>query len=409
MENKINIAELLKDCPRDMELDCTIYEDVYFDYVDELNIIHCYIKNKGFKTSITFNQYGTPNSNIKSKCVIFPKGKTTWEGFVPPIEFKDGDILYTRYGCDDVNGYIFIFESITENTHVNSYLHLVRDELRITKAWLTVCDDKYLRLATEEEKQKLFDAIKANGYKWNPETKTLEKLIEPEFKIGDKIHFWTIQDAKDGDVIFYDDGWTCIFKRIHGIWFNSYCFITSDGEFYMGYHEHSVNSGNAHLATKEQCNLFFQKIKEAGYKWNPETKTLEKLVTIFKIGDRIRHKDSGIYCTLGEYSEGISAYRTDIGLSLTYKDLEHWELFSAPDKFDINTLIPFESRVLVRDTDRESWLPAEFGFFDECEETGENYNTVGGRFWKQCIPYEGNEYLINTTNDCDEFYKTWKK
>jgi hypothetical protein len=42
-------------------------------------------------------------------------------------------------------------------------------------------------LATEEEKQKLFKAIKDNGYKWNSETKTLEKLIEPKFKVGDKI------------------------------------------------------------------------------------------------------------------------------------------------------------------------------------------------------------------------------
>lgn len=31
MENKINIVELLKDCPQGMELDCTMYEDVYFD------------------------------------------------------------------------------------------------------------------------------------------------------------------------------------------------------------------------------------------------------------------------------------------------------------------------------------------------------------------------------------------
>ena len=37
MKNKINIAELLHNCPKGMELDCTMYEDVYFDYVDELN------------------------------------------------------------------------------------------------------------------------------------------------------------------------------------------------------------------------------------------------------------------------------------------------------------------------------------------------------------------------------------
>lgn len=26
----------------------------------------------------------------------------------------------------------------------------------------------------------------------------------------------------------------------------------------------------------------------------------------------------------------------------------------------------------------------------------------------QCIPYEGNEHLLGKTDDCDEFYKTWK-
>lgn len=100
-----------------------------------------------------------------------------------------------------------------------------------------------------------------------------------EFNYHKNGHLWTIQDAKDGDVIFYDDGWTCIFKCIHGIWYSSYCFITSDGEFHTGYETHAVDStinGNAHPATKEQCDLLFQKIKEAGYKWNPEVKTLEK-------------------------------------------------------------------------------------------------------------------------------------
>lgn len=43
------------------------------------------------------------------------------------------------------------------------------------------------RLATEEEKATLFQAIKDNGYKWNDTTKTLEKVIEPKFKVGNRI------------------------------------------------------------------------------------------------------------------------------------------------------------------------------------------------------------------------------
>ena len=95
----------------------------------------------------------------------------------------------------------------------------------------------------------------------------------------DKMHLWTIQDVRDGDVIFYDEGWICIFKCIHGIWYSSYCFITNDGEFHTGYERYVVDStihGNAHPATKEQRDFLFQKIKEAGYEWDSEKKELKK-------------------------------------------------------------------------------------------------------------------------------------
>lgn len=186
---KINIAEILKNCPTGMELDCTMYEDVYFDYVDELNNIRCYIQQKFNKTSVIFNQDGTPNSHTKSKCVIFPKGETTWEGFAPPCKFKDGDIIS--------NGrYVAIFHKTGKpEGYVNSnvvYYHCWYNNKYTYKEFKSKidfgigCIEEY-KYATEKEKQKLFDAIKLHGYKWNPETKTLEKLIEPKFKVGDKV------------------------------------------------------------------------------------------------------------------------------------------------------------------------------------------------------------------------------
>lgn len=308
MENKINIVELLKDCPSGMELDCTMYENVYFDKIyDEycLYQIGCYTINDGVRNSINFTKYGEFNTMRIAKCVIFPKGKTTWGGFVPPCKFKDGDIVYT---CnDDKDEYIFIFESITENTHVNSYLH-IKDgyDLRISKVWLTNCDDKYLRLATKEEKEKLFKAIKDNGYRWNPETKTLEKLIEPKFKVGD-----VIQDID----------------------------------------------------------------------------TYKVKITEVNIEDECYGYESMI-------AKGIG--------SISFNEQDNWEL--VPSKFDINTLKPFESKVLVRDYDDRMWNPAFWGKY--LEDSKYSYLTSGGCY-KQCIPYEGNEYLLGTNNDCDNFYKTW--
>lgn len=95
----------------------------------------------------------------------------------------------------------------------------------------------------------------------------------------DEIHLWTIQDAKDGDVIFYDEGWICIFKCIHGIWYSSYCFITDDGEFHTGYERHAVDStihGNAHPATKEHRDILMKAMNDAGYEWYAEKKELKK-------------------------------------------------------------------------------------------------------------------------------------
>jgi hypothetical protein len=185
MENRINIAELLKDCPKGMELDCLMYEGVVFDCIayEYLLPIRCCIRNpKGGYDICHFTEYGCWSNIDSAKCVIFPKGKTTWEGFVSPKpEFKCGDVL----ACDCSNGdsQLFIFKEYDDDNNTVCYLFLDTDgTLDIDEfAW------KIDRLATEEEKQKLFDAIKENGYKWNAETKTLEKLVEPKFNVGDVI------------------------------------------------------------------------------------------------------------------------------------------------------------------------------------------------------------------------------
>lgn len=181
MENKINVAELLKDCPEGMELDSTLFDDIYFDCIDDVcDIIKCYIQESKHKIGISFDKYGHYSNISKSKCVIFPKGKTTWEGFVPPCQFKDGDIVYVKTKGHNQNEFIIIFQGI-RNDHIQKYVCFAYQMLSTCKA--AVChlvDVEFMRLATEEEKQKLFDAIKDNGYRWNPKTKTLEKLITPK-------------------------------------------------------------------------------------------------------------------------------------------------------------------------------------------------------------------------------------
>ena len=59
MENKINIAELLRNCPKGMELDCTVFENLTFEEIDEVNSrILCNIQGNNGKLGISFNKFG---------------------------------------------------------------------------------------------------------------------------------------------------------------------------------------------------------------------------------------------------------------------------------------------------------------------------------------------------------------
>ena len=90
MENRINIAKLLKDCPKGMELNCLLWDNVTFESVADGGIWIKRIDSKdGEHLLYVYNDGSFPIHNIsplRTKCVIFPKGKTTWEGFQIPIK-----------------------------------------------------------------------------------------------------------------------------------------------------------------------------------------------------------------------------------------------------------------------------------------------------------------------------------
>ncbi len=173
---KINIEEILKDCPSGMELDCTMYDNVQLDTVQGGNVYP--IKINTPEGRISLSKYGCYSLNPQCKCVIFPKGKTTWEGFHKP--FNDGDVITcTNSGCT----FVAIYNRMVSEDSFYRYACLILDDKTQVSLNGAHSDFTNPRYATEEEKQKLFDAIKANGYKWNAETKTLEKLEVKKFDI----------------------------------------------------------------------------------------------------------------------------------------------------------------------------------------------------------------------------------
>lgn len=299
---KINIAELLKDCPKGMELDCVMFENVTFEGIkhDEYPII---VKIKEPPMALSLTKTGGWNLYNSAKCVIFPKGKTTWEGFVPPCKFKDGDIVVcTNEGCT----FTAIFKGMRNDSSFYRYGVMYDNEFRcLVNDWSDFNDS--CRLATEEEKKKLFDAIKENGYRWNANTNTLEKLPKPKFKVGDKV-LWNYN--------------TEITRTITAV-------------------EYSAKRGYVYCIDCKGCSS-------------------------------------------GWWGEN--------------------ELTPIPNKFDVINFEPF-MKVLVRSDNSDVW---ECDFFSSYNPNCSNKFHCIGAWYDMCIPYIGNEHLLGTTDDCDEYFKNWE-
>lgn len=175
-------------------------------------------------------------------------------------------------------------------------------------------------------------------------------------------------------------------------------------------------------ASKEAKKELFSKIAEAGYKWNADTLELEKIELKFEEGDVVVDRNGDIILvskandsriisnavlyTNGDfivYSDAITYFVSDIRLASRE---ERNKLFSAlvreGYRYDEKRyrLIkqefkPFD-KVLVRYKDTDTW---EADIYLDYHKEAEYYCYKCTRMnYHYCIPYEGNEYLLGTTD-----------
>ena len=354
--NKINIAEILKDCPPGMKLYSPIFGDVYLNKIrPHLAIVVTTDKEQGnIKEEFLYDgRYW-----INGECMLFPsKDQRDWSKFQRP-PFKDGDILYIDCTGDECsykhNKYIFILKEISDGKiYCYCYIDEVNKYKKFNISWLS--DMTYTpRFATEEEKEKLFDTIKENGYHWNTATKTLEKLVEPKFKVGDRIRRKSSIDKYNGieegnieyitdntygitiphlvGIVTYipivdQDNWELVtlkfktgdrirrkfkrkFKRreegeITCVSFNFYTIFTTDEKTIYIY-----------IREQDEWELVSDEIKPK-----------------FKVGDRIKHKLTGeIYTVMFVLPHGGGTYEVaitnELCQSISIKEQDIYELVS---------------------------------------------------------------------------------
>lgn len=238
-----------------------------------------------------------------------------------------------------------------------------------------------------------------------------------------RLRLWSIQDAKDGDVLATDNGWTCIFKAFDGWTFSSYCFMDSQNWFYeFGSEVHTPDSrlnGNIHPATKEQRDLFFKKMREAGYEWDADKKELRKTIDepIFKVGDEIFRPACNEYFKIKdiEKDNGTVWYVTT-RTRITYNDGRTGGIIRINARYQNEYNIAPKSHydianfhegmpVLVRDDNSDEW---NYLFFSHYRKKFSDHFFVGGSPWRQCVPFsEDTKHLLGTTDPCDERYVNW--
>lgn len=300
----VNIAELLKYAPKGTKLYSPLFGEVKLFRVDKrrgypIDVIDCNGNGK------SFTEFGVYFANHPdAECLLFPsKECRTWEGWTLPVEheFKVGDWVVRKDG---------------ETFYGGNYAEQIT----------------------------LIEVDGEGRCIW---------LSSTSWVRDDAIRSWTIEDAKDGDVLAAAECYV-IFKEID--WLSIKCYCTYH---YMGvnpsfYIDTLQNKTAFEPANKEQCDLLFKKMEEAGYQWDADKKQLRKIKPHYDISN---------------FHAGMP--------------------------------------VLVRDKDNRKWCYLLYSHYDNTYEDGLCFN-AGSVEWRQCIPYnDDTKHLLGTTNMPIEEYINW--
>lgn len=225
MENKINIAEILKDCPKGMKLYSPIYGEIELlkvnsNYTYPINI------TIGIDSTGTFTSDGRLYEQYHSaECILFPSSEMRdWSKF-----FKRGDVVYSKTGkiCAIFEGWVN--DDYTEfNTTINFYVDDAsygKEEICYTNCFVKASDEERATFIANAEKH-------YNG-KYNPETLQVEP-VKPEcsFKPFDKV---LVRATKD--YVWY----ASYFSHYKGNEDCPYACIDGSYRYCIPYNEHTAH------------------------------------------------------------------------------------------------------------------------------------------------------------------------
>lgn len=327
-------------------------------------------------------------------------------------------------------------------TEIN-IVEILKDKPQGTKLYSSACgkcrlgevDDKSFKISFYNSKFGLMNGgegyLDKNGKLYDDG----ECVVFPSKEMRD----WRKFDWKKGDVLVNKDGDVyIIFERFVD---DTYCSFL--GKYYLWkenndteqfYEKERLLTSDFQKAGKDAAQTYINTIEERlGGKLNRESLEVEKTQPKFKDGDIValvvrkcthiaifqsrQGAYIGFHVVLCQNDELLleEPFREDVGdieLRLA-TDSEKQQLFEALAKeskqwdagkkmiIDLMQKVelkPFD-KVLVRHQKTEEWRANIFSHTDKTDEYLD-YVCVNGR-WEFCIPYEGNESLLGTTNNVE--------
>ena len=176
MEEKINIAEILKDKPNGIRLYSPIFGECAFSFVREETDDICVKQHNGEKA--LFNSKGL--YNILGECLLFPsRNMRDWSKFI----WKKGDILVSN----DNDSHI-IFEGFSKDdytTFEGKYSINVSKKRYVSYLYMQKTQNYHIEYDKDATQTYINTIEEIFGGKLNRETLEIEK--QPEFKDGDVV------------------------------------------------------------------------------------------------------------------------------------------------------------------------------------------------------------------------------
>ena len=328
MEQKLNIAEILKNKPRGTKLYSMIHGKCSFEAVtDEIFKINFCTSKFGLTQSgeCTLIKFG--NMYDGGECIIFPsKEMRDWSKF----SWKKGDVLISSDGSIEV-----IFDKWYDDTYTSFYCkHYLNseDKNKIVYYEEFLCTTAKYSLEDKDTVHTYIKTIEERlGGKLNCETLEIEKA-QPKFKDGDIL-------SCDEDS--YTRHTTLILHKDENITESIVSLVRHKKLVRINIPIDNFLLSRLYPAREDEKKELFDALAKRGKAWDSEKKQI-----------------------------------VDIKKEHQFK--------------------PFE-KVLVRDSYDDMWRAS---FFSHIKEDDGRYVTTC-LTWRFCVPYEGNEHLLGTTNNVE--------